>query len=354
MPGTHRRHDKTVIAPAWAGANIARSVVQGVVKSMVNEVRLPTEAEVRQARANIAGVARRTPLWRLDVEIPGTTIYLKLENLQPLGSFKIRAALNALKSKDPASLRRGVMAPSAGNFGQGLAWAARQLGLPVTIVAPETAAKTKIAALEALGAKVIRIPFADWWEVLTTRRFAGEDGVFFHPVADSDVIAGNATIADEILEDLAEPTTIIAPVGGGGLIAGIGSVMRRKRPGTKILAVESEMAQPVAAAFGAAKPVAVTYMPSFVDGMGSSVVLDEMWPLFRDTVDAPVCVSLDEIKAAIRLLAAKHHVIAEGAGAAAVAAAFSGRAGTGAIVCIVSGGNIDAAVLGGILNEGIS
>lgn len=228
--------------------------------------------------------------------------------------------------------------------------AARKLGLPVTIVAPETAANTKIAALEALGAQVVRIPFADWWTVMTTRHFEGSDALFIHPVAEVEVVAGNATIGAEILEDLPDVATVIAPFGGGGLISGIGSVMRRERPSVRMLAVESEAAQPVAAAFQAQAPVTVTYTPSFVDGMGSSGLLDEMWPLVRDTVDEPVCVSLDEIAEAIRLLARQHHVIAEGAGAAAVAAALSGRAGKGDIVCIVSGGNIDASVLTGILN----
>jgi threonine dehydratase len=313
-------------------------------------LRLPTEADVMAARANIAGVARRTPLWRLDAPTPpGVTIWLKLENLQPLGSFKLRAGVNALKSKDPASLRAGVIAPSAGNFGLGLAYAARQMDLPVTIVAPDSAAMAKTDALRALGATVVRIPFEDWWQVLTTRRYDGADGVFFHPVAETEVIAGNATIAAEILEDLEHFDAVVVPFGGGGLISGIGSVMRRLRPGVRVIAAEVETANPVAAALAAGEPVRVTHAPSFVDGIGSSTVLEEMWPLVRQTVDAAASVSLDEIASAIRLLASKHHVIAEGAGASSVAAGLSGRAGTGDIVCIVSGGNIDAAKLGPIL-----
>jgi threonine dehydratase len=186
---------------------------------------LPSAAEVEAARANIAGTARRTPLWRLDVDVPGTEIYLKLENLQPLGSFKIRAALNAIRTADPDALRAGVLAPSAGNFGLGLAWAARKLGIPATIVAPDTSASTKIEALEALGATVVRVPFEAWWTVLTTRRFDGARGVFFHPVAEAAVIAGNATIGVEILEDLLAVDAVIAPFGGGGLISGVGSAM---------------------------------------------------------------------------------------------------------------------------------
>jgi threonine dehydratase len=315
----------------------------------MSELHLPTVAEVEAARANILGVAVRTPLWKLNVDVPGANIYLKLENLQPLGSFKIRAAHNAVKCADPASLKDGVVGASAGNFGQGLTWAAKQLGVEVTIVSPDSAAKTKTDALEALGAKVIRIPFEDWWQVLLARKFEGVSGVFFHPVAEQPVVAGNATIGEEIFEDLPGIDTVIVPVGGGGLISGIGSVMRRRKPGVRVLAAESEAAQPIAAALEAGKPVRVPHLPSFIDGMGSAIVLDEMWPLIRQTVDGAVRASFDEIAAAIRLLATKHHVIAEGAGASSLAAALSGRAGGGNIVCVISGGNIDASRLTPIL-----
>lgn len=316
---------------------------------MTATVQLPTPADVEAARANIRGVVRRTPLWKLDIDTPGREIYLKLENLQPLGSFKIRAALHALKSKDPETLRGGVVGASAGNFGQGLALAARAIGAPVTIVAPDTAAVTKTDALQALGAKVFRIPFADWWNVLATRRFEGAEGVFFHPVAESTVVAGNATIGAEIAEDLEHIDAVIVPFGGGGLISGVGSVMRRLRPGAKMIAVEAETSRPAAAALAAGGPTAIQHQPSFVDGIGSGIVLAEMWPLVREMVDEAVGVPLAGIAEAIRLLAAKHRVIAEGAGAAAVAAALSGQAGDGTIVCIVSGGNIDVSKLGHIL-----
>jgi threonine dehydratase len=317
---------------------------------MTEPVRLPTAGEVDAARANIAGVARRTPLWRLDADIPGTRIYLKLENLQPLGSFKIRAAVNTIKTAGAEAVRGGVVSASAGNFGQGLAWAAREMGAPTTIVVPDGSAATKAAALEGLGARVIRVPFDDWWQVLTTRRFDGVDGVFFHPVAEYAVVAGNATIGAELVEDLSHIDTVIVPFGGGGLVSGIGSVMRRLRPATRMVVVESQASQPAAAALAAGRPTKVRHDQSFVDGMGSSTVLEEMWPLVRQSVDKAVCVSFAEIAAAIRLLATRHRVIAEGAGAAAVAAALSGKAGGGEIVCIVSGGNIDASKLGPILN----
>jgi threonine dehydratase len=320
---------------------------------MTSSLHLPSAAEVNGARANIAGTARRTPLWRIETETPGINLWLKLENLQPLGSFKIRAAVNAIKTTDPEKLRTGLLSPSAGNFGLGLAWAAKDLGVPVTIVTPDSAAAAKTARLEGLGARVVRVPFAEWWHVLQTRRFDGVDGAFFHPVADTAVIAGNATIGAEILEDLADFDAVIVPFGGGGLISGIGSVMRRSKSNVRMFAVESEAAQPAAAALSAGRPTHVGHAPSFIDGIGSSEVLDEMWPLMRETVDQAICASLSEIAAAVRLLAVKHKIIAEGAGAASVAAALSGRAGKGNIVCIVSGGNIDAVKLATILNGAV-
>jgi threonine dehydratase len=255
-----------------------------------------------------------------------------------------------MKSKDPDALRGGVIGASAGNFGLGLALVARRMGVAATIVAPDSAAEAKTDALKALGATVIRVPFAEWWQVLMTRQFAGAQGMFFHPVAEQAVVAGNATIGMEILEDLNAIDAVIVPFGGGGLISGIGAVMRRAKPGLRMLAVEAETARPLAAALEAGHPVKVSHTPSFVDGIGSGMVLDEMWPLVRDVVDDAVAASLTEISGAIRLLATKHRVIAEGAGAASVAAALSGRAGGGNIVCIVSGGNIDAAKLAKILS----
>lgn len=316
---------------------------------MTDILRLPTALDVEAARANIAGRARRTPLWRLDADVPDIRIWLKLENLQPLGAFKLRAAIHALHSADPEALQKGVLVPSSGNFGLGLAHTAGAMGIPVTIVAPDGAPKAKTDALEALGAQVIRVPFETWWQTLIGRSFADVEGLFFSPVADAAVIAGNATIGAEILEDLPEPDAIIVPFGGGGLISGVGSVMRRLRPETRMIAVETETAQPLTAALRAGGPVTVPYTPSFVDGIGSTGMLGEMWPLVRQVVDQSATVSLSEIGEAIRLLAFRHRVIAEGAGAASVAAAMAGRAGKGDIVCVISGGNIDAAKLAAIL-----
>ncbi len=311
---------------------------------------LPTSEDVAAARGNIRDFAVRTPLLKLNAGTAGVNIYLKLENLQPLGSFKIRPALNVLKTMDPARLRRGVLTASAGNFGQGLAFAAREIGVPATVVVPDGSAANKANALAELGAKVIRLPFDEWWTVLTTRSIAGEDGVFIHPVAESAVIAGNATIGAEIIEDQPHFDAVVVPFGGGGLVSGIGSVMRRLKPEVRMIVAESEAAQPAAAALRNGRPVRVPHIQSFVDGMGSATVLEEMWPLVRATVDRAACASFAEITEAIRLLAGRHHIIAEAAGAASVAAAMAGRAGTGDIVCIVSGGNIDAPKLGAILN----
>jgi threonine dehydratase len=312
-------------------------------------LRLPTADDLAAARNNIRGRAIRTPLLKLNADIPGSNIYIKLENLQPLGSFKIRPAVNVLRTMRPERLQRGVLTASAGNFGQGLAFAAREIGIPITVIVPETSAAIKTTALANLGATVIRVPFDEWWGALARRSFAGVDGVFVHPVAESAVVAGNATIGAEILEDLPNVDAVVVPFGGGGLISGIGSVMRSLGRAVRMIAAESAASQPAAAALANGGPITVRHVQSFVDGMGSTTVLAEMWPLVRQNVDAAVCVSFAQITEAIRVLAARHHVIAEAAGAASLAAAMAAMAGTGEIVCIISGGNIDAAKLGTIL-----
>jgi threonine dehydratase len=310
---------------------------------------LPAAAQVAAARDNIRPFALRTPLLRLQAERPGANIFLKLENLQPWGSFKIRAAVNVLKTMDAVRLRRGVVTASAGNFGQGLAFAARAMGVPATVVVPSGAAATKVAALHELGAKVIRRSFDEWWSVLTSRACPGEDGVFVHPVAEPGVLAGNATIGAEILEDLPGCDAVVVPFGGGGLICGIGSVMRRLRPTVRMIVAESEAAQPAGAALQHGSPVTVPHRQSFVDGMGSTTVLAQMWPLLRAVADESACASFEQIAAVIRLLAGRHRIIAEAAGAVSVAAALGAPALNGNVVCIVSGGNIDTDKFGAIL-----
>jgi len=306
-------------------------------------------AEIRAARERIADLALHTPLVRLNVDDAPAEIHLKLENLQPIGSFKVRGAGNAIRAADPQTIADGVYTASAGNMAQGVAFAARRLGVPCSVVVPEHAPQAKLAAVERLGAAIVKVPYDVWWQVLVTHRFDGLPGRFVHPVSDRDVIAGNGTIGLEILDDLPEVDAIVIPFGGGGLSCGIASALVALKPDTKIFAAEVETAAPLAASLAAGEPREIDHIPSFVDGIGGKGVLVEMWPLVRSLIDESLVVSLDEIAGAIRLLASRNRVIAEGAGAASVAAALTGRAGSGTVVCIVSGGNIDAARLAAIL-----
>jgi threonine dehydratase len=276
-------------------------------------------------------------------------IYLKLENLQPIGSFKIRGAGNAIGQASPEQLARGVYTASAGNMAQGVGWQARQLGIPFSVVVPDHAPQTKLAAIERLGGRIIKVPWGEWWQVIVTHRFQGLEGLFIHPVSNPHVIAGNGTIGLEIVEDLPDVETVLVAFGGGGLSCGIGTAVRALQPQAKIYAVEPETAAPVAAAFAAGEIQRVEYKPSFVDAAGSNSVLPEMWPLVQKTLAGSIVVTLAETKAAIRHLVERNRVVAEGAGALPVAAALSGKAGTGKIVCVVSGGNVDTAVLVKIL-----
>jgi threonine dehydratase len=300
----------------------------------------------------IAGDAIRTPLVRLQVDVPDTEIWLKLECLQPIGSFKIRGAANAIRQAPPEAIADGVLTTSAGNMAQGVAWVARDLGVPATIVVPDHAPRAKTDAIERLGGKVIRVPFERWWQALEEGSYPGVDGLFVHPVMDEKVMAGNGTIGLELVEQLDGVDAVLIPWGGGGLTTGIASALRVLSPATKVFACEPETGAPVTAALAnGGVPVPVDYRASFVDGSGSKALLPSMWERAQGLLAGAFAVSLDETAAAVRLLAERAHVIAEGAGALAVAAATSGRAGTGRIVCIVSGGNIDAdrlaAILGG-------
>ncbi|MCY3834726.1 MAG: pyridoxal-phosphate dependent enzyme [Chloroflexi bacterium] len=305
--------------------------------------------EIREAAERIAGVALRAPLLRLPVDDAPAEIYLKLENLQPIGSFKLRGAGNAMARAGRDALAKGVYTASAGNMAQGVAWNARRIGAPCSVVVPDHAPLTKLEAIRRLGGDIISLPFERWWDVIVTGEFKGLDGLFIHPVSNPDVMAGNGTIGLEILEDLPEADAVLIPYGGGGLSAGIASAIRALKPNTRLYAVEVETAAPLAASLRAGEPVEVDYIPSFVDGIGGKSVLPEIWPLAQALLDGSLVVTLDEARAAIRLLAARGRVIAEGAGAASVAAALAGLAGGGKVVCVVSGGNIDSAVLAGIL-----
>ena len=305
--------------------------------------------EIRAARERLAGRIVRTPLVRLELaEQPGA-LYLKLENLQPIGSFKLRGALNAVMQEDPDRLRTGVVTASAGNMGQGLAWAARELGAPCAVVVPEGAAATKLAAIQALGGRVVEVPYERWWQAIAESRFPEIEGVFIHPVQNERVMAGNGTIGLEILEDLPEANAVLVPFGGGGLSVGIASAVKALRPDVRIYAVEPETGAPLTAALADGEPRPVDYEASFVDGSGAPAVLPQMWSLARGVLDGAFAVSLEATAAAVRLLVERARVVAEGAGALALAAALDGRAGTGNVVCVVSGGNIDTPKLAKIL-----
>ena len=313
---------------------------------------IPLES-IQEARDRIAGSALRTPLIRLDVEDAPAEIWLKLENLQPIGSFKLRGARNAMALAGRDRLADGVYTASAGNMAQGVAWVARQMGVRCRIVVPDVAPRTKLDAIARLGGEVITVPFEEWWRVIEEHHYPGMEGLFIHPVSDRAVIAGNGTIGLEVLEDLPDVDSIVIPYGGGGLSSGIASAVRALKPDTRIYAAEVETAAPLSRSLEAGRASEVDRLPTFVDGIGGKSVLPEMWPLARSLLDGSLVVSVEAIADAIRTLAARGRVVAEGAGAASVAAALAGGAGGGKVVCVVSGGNIDAGVLATILDGGI-
>jgi threonine dehydratase len=305
--------------------------------------------EIEAARERIAGAVLRTPLVRLEVADAPAELYLKLESLQPIGSFKLRGAGNAMALASPEELERGVWTASAGNMAQGVAWWARRLGLRCTVVIPETAPEAKVAAIERLGAEIVKVSFDDWFEIFRTHAHEGIEGLFVHAFSDPAVMAGNGTIGLEILEDLPDVDAVVIPYGGGGLTCGIASALRALAPGCKVYACEVVTGAPLAASLAAGRLTKVEYEPSFVDGIGSPEVFPEMFELTRDLVDGSIVTDLDEIAAAVRLLAERARVVAEGAGATPVAATLTGKAGGGKVVCVVSGGNIDASKLAAIL-----
>ena len=308
-----------------------------------------TLESIRAAAERIAGLACRTPLVPLEIDGPAR-IYLKLENLQPIGSFKLRGAGNALALADPSQLRKGVYTASAGNMAHGLAWVARDRQIPRTIAVPETAPRTKLEAIERLGGKVLPLAFDAWWDVLMTHRCDALEGLFIHPCSNPPVIAGNGTIGLEIYEDLPDVDTVVVPYGGGGLSSGIACALRELKPAVEIYAAEVETAAPLFPSLAAGKPVEVEYHKTFVDGMGGKSILAEMWPLVREVLAGSIVVTVEQVASAVRLLAERSRVIAEGAGAASLAAALTGKAGSGNVVCVVSGGNIDGEVLARIFN----
>jgi threonine dehydratase len=309
----------------------------------------PSLDEIRAARERLKGIIVRTPLLRLNSEDAPAEVWLKLENLQPIGSFKLRGAGNAMRLAGPEKLRDGVYTASAGNMAQGVAWSARELGVPAAVVVPEHAPATKLAAIERLGGRVVKVPWERWWQVIEEHSFPGLGGLFIHPVADRAVMAGNGTIALEILEDLPDVDTVLVPFGGGGLSCGIAAALAALRPEARVFGCEVATAAPLAAALAAGSVQTIDYQPSFVDGIGGKSLLPEMWPIVSALLAGARVVSLEEVAAAVGLLAERHRVIAEGAGATPVAAALKGIPGARKVVCIVSGGNLDAAKLCAIL-----
>jgi threonine dehydratase len=309
-------------------------------------------AEIRAARERIAGAAIRTPLVRLGVDGPAE-IYLKLECLQPIGSFKIRGASNRMALASQAELARGVWTASAGNMAQGVAWNARRLGIPCTVVVPEGAPATKIAAVERLGGRVVAVPHDEWFDTFRTHKREGIEGTFVHAFSDDAVMAGNGTIGLEILEDLPDVDAVVVPFGGGGLASGIASALRALRPKTKVYAAEADTAAPLAASLAKGEATEIAHTRTFVDGIGGPRVFPEMFVLAKELLDGSLVSSLGEIAAAIRLMVERNRVVAEGAGGAGVAAALAGKAGTGKVVAVVSGGNIDSVTLALILSGGV-
>jgi len=316
---------------------------------MTHALTPPTLDDVRAAAKRLKGIINRTPLVRLNFE--ARPIYLKLENLQPIGSFKLRGAGNAMLKAGPDALSEGVYTASAGNMAQGVAWAARRFGVPCTVIVPEHAPRTKLEAIERLGGRVVKIPFPEWWQVLVEHGYPGQKGFFVHPVSDPDVMAGNGTVGLEILEDLPEVETILVPYGGGGLVSGIASAARALKPSIRIFGCEVETAAPLRASLAADAPQTIDYVASFVDGIGGRSVLAEMWPLVRQLVNGSLVVSVNEVAAAVRLLAERNRVIAEGAGAAPLAVALAHADTAKPVACVVSGGNLDSEVLARILRN---
>ena len=304
----------------------------------------PSIDDIRAARTRLGQTVLRTPLVRLHVDAPAE-IYLKLENLQPIASFKLRGAINAMRSLPRETLAEGVYTASAGNMAQGVAWGARELGVACTVVMPETAPKTKVDAVTRLGAKIVLLPYDEWWQTLATHGREGIHGTFIHPVADHAVMAGNGTVGLEIVEDLPDVSAVLVPFGGGGRVSGIATAVRALAPSAAIYGCEVATSTPLAAALAARAPVTVERTPSFVDGIGGRGLLPEMWPIVRELVTGALVAPLADVAAAVRLLVERARIVAEGAGATPVACALAGKGGHGKVVCVVSGGNIDTRTL---------
>ena len=310
-------------------------------------------AAIEAARTRLHGIALRTPLVRLGLPDASPQILLKLENLQPIGSFKLRGAANAMALAGPGALADGVYTASAGNMAQGVAWGAREMGVRCRVIVPERAPDTKVAAIQRLGGEVIKVPFVAWWQTMLDHHHPGMEGLFIHPCADPAVMAGNGTIGLEILEDAPDVDAILVPFGGGGLSCGIASAVRAIKPDVRVYAVEVETAAPFSASLAEGKATTVSPTPSFVDGIGGKSVFGEMWPLARELLAGSLVVPVAAVASAVRLLAERTRIVAEGAGAASVAAALDRSLDARTIVCVISGGNIDTDTLATILRGDI-
>jgi threonine dehydratase len=311
---------------------------------MLEPVRpIPIE-DIEAARERICGTVLRTPLVRLDLGPDGPDIRLKLENLQPTNAYKIRGAANAVAALSPEERARGVWTISAGNAGQGVAYAARAAGIPSAVVAIETAPRTKLDRMRALGARIVPVSYTEAWNIAEAHALDGMDGIFIHPFDNHDFIAGHGTMGLEIVEDCPDVAALICAIGGGGLITGVGSAVKALKPEVRVFGAEPETAAPYALSLKEGGPRRFeAWQASFVDGAGGQSVTERMWQRMRPVVDGAITVTLDQVRDAMRLTAEKARVIAEGAGALALAAALTGEAGKGPIVCVVSGGNIDLA-----------
>lgn len=301
-------------------------------------------AAIDEAARHVYQAAIRTPLVRLDLPFggDGPEVYLKLEALQPIGSFKIRGAWNAVRQLTPAQMRDGVWTVSAGNAAQGVAFAARRAGVACSVMVMDTAPEAKLRAIRALGATIVKATYDECWTTVESHASSRMHGHFVHPFDDDHFIAGNGTAGLEIIEDLPDVDAVVASLGGGGLLAGIGAVMQARKPGVRVFAAEPETAAPLATSLKRGEACYFEgWTPSFVDGAGGKSVLPTMWPLLKALVSDSIVVPLTDVQAAMRRVAERVHVIAEGAGGCAVAAALSGRAGRGKVVAVVSGGNID-------------
>jgi threonine dehydratase len=319
---------------------------------MSDPVRPIELADVDAARGRISGTVLRTPLVKLDLGKDGPDIRLKLENLQPTNAYKIRGAANAVAKLSDEEKAKGVWTISAGNAGQGVAYAARAAGIPCSVVAIETAPQTKLERMRALDADIIPVSYTEAWKAAESHAFEGLDGTFVHPFDNHDFISGHGTMGLEIVEDCPDVKTVIAAIGGGGLITGVGSAVKAKKPDVRVIGAEPETASPYAYSLAQGAPSKFPdWQASFVDGAGGQSVTQRMWDRMQPVVDGAITVSLDQVRDAMRLMAEKARVISEGAGALALAAALTGEAGDGPIVCVVSGGNIDLAKFSSLIAD---